>query len=241
MEGIHIEFQGKSGSVWLQWLPPARPRPTMLERTSSGMVSPFKVTTGISTKVDPFQVKPEEIIQGDPELDFEQGGQVLDPESLSTAYYDPVEPEHRPVPNFTMTDVVYDAQGLEKERRPHLTRKPNIADIYPIKIGKRIPLLQALKQFVFKRSYQIVHQDGVTMDFLYGIAKDLHEKQEMAVLGAGPKGTQPLVMREKGNPYRALLYGEIGTGKDADKYKLLLLLSDQELKRPQAAPSAQGE
>ena len=33
---------------------------------------------------------------------------------------------------------------------------------------------------------------------------------------------------------RAFLYGEIGAGKDSDKYKLLLLLSDQELKRPQA-------
>jgi len=60
----------------------------------------------------------------------------------------------------------------------------------------------------------------------------LHEKQEVALLGAGPKGNQPLVVRDKGNPYRGFLYGEIGSGAQKDQYKLLLLLSDQELKRP---------
>jgi hypothetical protein len=163
---------------------------------------------------------------------------VLDPESLSAAYIDPADPLRVPVANFTQTDIVYDATGQEKERRPHKTRKANIADIYPVKIGKRMPFQQALTQFVFKQTCQILHQDGVTMDFLCGIAKDLHEKQEVALLGAGAKGNQPLVIRDKGNPYRAFLYGEIGTGKESNQYKLLLLLSDQELKRPAATAGA---
>jgi len=49
-------------------------------------------------------------------------------------------------------------------------------------------------------------------------------------VGAGTKGNQPLVIREKGSPYRGFLYGEIGQGENEGKYKLLLLLSDRELK-----------
>jgi hypothetical protein len=98
-----------------------------------------------------------------------------------------------------------------------------------------MPLQQALTQFVFKQTCQILHEDGVTMDFLFGIAKDLHDKQEVALLGAGAKGNQPLVIRDKGSPYRAFLYGEVNGD---NQYKLLLLLSDQELKRPAVAEAA---
>ncbi|HSU54544.1 MAG TPA: hypothetical protein VLT36_10830, partial [Candidatus Dormibacteraeota bacterium] len=165
-----------------------------------------------------------------------RAGEILEPESLSTAFIDPADSARVPVPNFVQTDIVYDATGQEKERRPHLTRKANVADIYPVKIGKRMPLQQALTQFVFKQTLQLLHEDGVTMDFLFSIAKELHEKQEVALLGAGSKGNQPLVVRDRGNPYRGFLYGEIGTGAQSSQYKLLLLLSDQELKRPAAQP-----
>ena len=58
----------------------------------------------------------------------------------------------------------------------------------------------------------------------------------MALVGAGPKGVGPLVLRDGGTPFRAFLYGEVeGNGAQA-RYRLLLLLSDQELKRP-AAPA----
>jgi hypothetical protein len=60
----------------------------------------------------------------------------------------------------------------------------------------------------------------------------------MAFLGAGPKGNQPLVLRDRGNPFRAFLYGEIGSGQQADQYKLIVLLSDQELKKPAVVANA---
>ena len=232
MDQIHIENLGKSAKVVLKGLPPVRPEPPIIEKTSLGIVTSLKVVNGVNTKLDPFIVTPETLIKGDPELSLDRAGQILEPESLSAAYIDAGDPDRIPVGSFTETDIVYDASGQEKERRPHLTRKANVADIYPVKIGKRMPLQQVLTQFVIKQTLQIFHEDGVTMDFLFGIAKDLHEKQEVAVLGAGPKGNQPLVIRDKGSPYRAFLYGEIGTGKEKDQYKLLLLLSDQELKRP---------
>jgi hypothetical protein len=71
------------------------------------------------------------------------------------------------------------------------------------------------------------------MDFLYRIAEELDTGNVMVLLGAGSKGNQPLVIREKGSPYRGFLYGKIGQGEDNGKYKLLLLLSAQELKLPE--------
>ena len=91
---------------------------------------------------------------------------------------------------------------------------------------------EVLTGFLFRQSVQLVHTDSLTKDFLYQLAASLHAKQEMALVGAGPKGNQPLVVREGGSPYRAFLFGETGTGAEADHYRLLLLLTDQELKRP---------
>jgi hypothetical protein len=131
---------------------------------------------------------------------------------------------------FKFVDIIYDQQGQEKERRPHLIRKSNLNDHLPIKTGKRLPITQAFTDFVFRYTYQIVHEDSVTMEFLFNIAQELHQNQEVDVVGAGTKGNQPLVIREKGSPYRGFLYGEIGQGENEGKYKLLLLLSDRELK-----------
>ena len=229
MDQIHLDYLGKSAKVILKRLPPAHAEPPVMERTSLGPVIPLKAINGVNTRLDPRTLTPETLIQRDPELALARAGLLLDPESLSTAYIDPADAARVPVANFTQIDVVCDPSGQEKERRPHLTRKANVADIHPVKMGKRMPLQQALTQFVFRQTCQIIHQDGVTMDFLCNIARDLHEKQEVALLGAGPKGNQPLVIRDKGSPYRAFLCGEVN---ESNQYKLLLLLSDQELKRP---------
>jgi len=235
MDLFHIEHQGKSARVTLRSLPAEQGELKATEKTSVGEVTALKVTNGVNVALDAASLKPDALIAADPELDLDAAGEVLEPESLSTAFYLPTDPARAPVSDFKQLDLVFDAQGQEKERRPHLTRKANISDVYPVKTGKRIPVDQALKQFVFRQTYQVVHEDGVTRDFLLAIARELHEKQEMAVLGAGAKGNLPLVLRDKGSPYRAFLYGEIGEG---EKYKLLVLLSDQELKRPAVSAPA---
>ena len=238
MNSIHLDLQGKTARVLFQGLPQARQKPALRLLTPAGQVATARITNGVSAKLDPFKVTAPELIAADPELALASAGEVLDVDSLSAAYYDPASPSAEPVSDFKQVDIVYDAAGAEKERRPHVNRKPNLDDLYPIKIGKRLPLAQGLTDFVFKQIYQLVHEDGVTKDFLFGIAQELHEKQELALLGAGPKGNLPLVVRDKGTPYRAFLYGEIGAGEDDGKYKLLLLLTDQELKRPAPAPEA---
>ena len=78
----------------------------------------------------------------------------------------------------------------------------------------------------------------MTFDFLHGLAKSLQDSRSLALLGAGLKGAGPLVLRDGGTPFRAFLYGEAeGSGEEA-RYRLLLLLSDQELKRPTVSAPA---
>ena len=68
-----------------------------------------------------------------------------------------------------------------------------------------------------------------TYDFLYEMAKELHESGSLMILGAGPKGRDPLIFRSRSTPYRGFLEGRI----DGDKYILLLHLSNLELKTPE--------
>jgi hypothetical protein len=232
---LHLEYQGKTARVSLQSLPRERPKPAIQQRTQAGVMTPYKIINGINPSIDPAISKPQDFIQDDAELSLEAAGQLLEDEMLSTAYYDPqiLKTEHQilPVTDFRFVDIIYDAEGQEKEKRSHVIRKANLNDLLPIKIGKRMPIEQAFTSFVFRYSYQLVHEDGVTMDFLFNIAKDLGQTQEVAIVGAGAKGNQPLVVREKGSPYRAFLYGEVGSGEDEGRYKLLLLLSDRELRK----------
>jgi hypothetical protein len=237
MNLFHFEYQGKSARVMLSPLAPARPKPHTVQKTSAGEIRRLRVLNGLTPGLEPTKLAAKDIINDDPELDLPQAGQRLEVE-LTAAYFDPAEAKPRPIGDFRETDVIYDVTGQEKERRPHLVRTPNLDTLHPIKVGKRFPVADALTQFVFRNSFQLVHQDGLTLDFLYQLAKDLHDKKEMAFLGAGPKGNQPLVLRDRGNPFRAFLYGEIGSGQQADQYKLIVLLSDQELKKPAVVANA---
>jgi hypothetical protein len=58
------------------------------------------------------------------------------------------------------------------------------------------------------------------------MAKELADKDEVARLGAGPKGRDPLIFQENGTRYQAFLEGRI----DGPRYKLLLHLSNLELR-----------
>lgn len=232
---LHLDIQGKAARVGFASLPFARRRHVWSQRTDAGAVARVRLLNGLNPAIRPAEVKAEDLLAGDPEIDWTRGGRKLEAE-LTTAYYDPADPRTTPVGDFKEIDIVTDAQGNEKERRPHAVKLPNLNGVHPIRIARRLPVRQALTSFVFRHCYQLAHEDALVMDFLLGLARDLHSRQEMALLGAGPKGNQPLVVREGGTAYRAFLYGEVR----GDDYKLAVMLSDQELKRPEApaAPAA---
>ena len=89
-----------------------------------------------------------------------------------------------------------------------------------------MPKDRIMRMFVFKKSYQVQHVNGLTFDFLYDMAKKLADANAMMLLGGGDKGVGPVVMSNGGTPYRAFLEGRV----QGDSYALILRLTNMELK-----------
>ena len=102
------------------------------------------------------------------------------------------------------------------------------ADLPVMWTGKKMSKRDAVRRFAFTRTVALAHTDGLSFDFLQGMAKELADSDQMVLIGAGKGGKQPLVLQENGSPYRAFLEGRV----DGDKFALLLHLSHMELKRP---------
>ena len=163
------------------------------------------------------------LIAGDPEVDMERFG--LKVEGVKKVF---ITPGQKVAYGVTLNEHVYLPDGTEKEVRPEQTTTANIAtDGIPIRwTGKLIPREKAMRMFMFKKSYQIQHVNGLTYDFLFDMAKKLAEADSMMLVGGGSKGVEPLVMGNGGTPYRAFLEGRV----DGDKYALILRLTNMELK-----------
>ena len=96
-----------------------------------------------------------------------------------------------------------------------------------------MPKSEVAVRFAFKRTIQLKHVDGVTYDYLFEMANELQDENVMVLVGAGPKGKEPLIFQANGMPYRGFLEGRVH-GK---KYQLLLHLSNLELKRLNLEPT----
>jgi len=163
------------------------------------------------------------LIAGDPEIDMELVGRKL--EELKKVY---LTPEEKVAHTVTLTEHIFGPDGVEKSSRPLAATEANInLDTLPIRwTGKLFPKATALRKFVFARSYQLRHVNGLTFDFLYDMAKKLDESKSVMLVGGGEKGVGPLVMSANGTPYRAFLEGRV----DGEKYILILHLTNLELK-----------
>jgi hypothetical protein len=163
------------------------------------------------------------LVNGDPEVDMQLTGLSL--EGLKRVY---VTPQQKVAYGVSLNEHVYLPDGTEKEVRPDSATTANIAlEGVPVRwTGKMIPKEKAMRMFMFKKSYQVQHVNGLTYDFLYEMAKKLSDAKAMMLVGAGPKGVDPLVMGGGGTPYRAFLEGRV----EGDKYALILRLTNLELK-----------
>ena len=163
------------------------------------------------------------LINGDPEINMEQFG--LKVEGLKKVFLTPAQ---KVAYGVTLNEHVYLPDGTEKEVRPEQTSEANIAvNGMPLRwTGKLIPRQKAMRMFVFKKSYQVQHVNGLTYDFLFDMAKKLADADAMMLVGGGPKGVAPVVMSNGGTPYRAFLEGRV----NGDKYALILRLTNMELK-----------
>lgn len=136
------------------------------------------------------------------------------------------------VTHIAETEIVRAPSGEEKERRPRKRAEPNTDGDLPVSwTGRLVKKDEALRRFVFSSKLQIVHVNGLTYDFLYSMAKELHEAGSLMLLGAGKSGKDPLIFTRHSTPHRGFLEGRI----KGDTYVLLLHLSKMELKAPVAA------
>jgi len=165
------------------------------------------------------------LLDGDPEVDLESIGRFFrgtDQVSLSSegeVLY--AAPE--------VIEVVYAPDGSEKERRAPVVVAANVNETDPVVwTGKTLPKGKVVQRFAFQRTLQIRHVDGLTYDYLFAMAKELADAGEMVLIGGGAGGKKPLVFQMNGSPYRGFLEGRV----DGARYKLLLHLSNMELKRP---------
>jgi hypothetical protein len=228
---IHLENEGRSARVGLS-APPAEKVMAPLEQvTNAGKIKRIQALNGQNSLPT---VNAAQLMEGDPELDLQTAGRLM--RDATAVYLDTTGSQPMIATDFKEVEVVYSIDGQEKERRARVFRTANVDTTVPLKIVRRMTVAECLTRFVFRAMQQLVHTDGLTFDFLHGLARSLQESKSMALVGAGPKGAGPVVLRDGGTPFRAFLYGEVeGSGEQA-RYRLLLLLSDQELKRP-AAPA----
>ena len=165
----------------------------------------------------------QSLIDGDPEVDTELVGRRL--EDLRKVY---VTSDGKVAYAVGLKEHVHAPDGTEKEVRPIVETPSNIAlESLPVRwTGKMFPRSAAIRKFVFARSYQIHHVNGLTYDFLYDMARKLSETKSMMLVGAGEKGVGPIVLNNNSTPYRGFLEGRV----DGEKYMLILHLTNLELK-----------
>ena len=163
----------------------------------------------------------EKLINHDDEIDFELFGKFVGKTDkiFTTSNF-------KPVFNVVVTEQIVDTKGeLVEERKPNYLNS-NINESSIVKwTNKYIPKSKLYNKVVLRSKYQIKHVNGLTFDFLFKIAKDLHTKHSFMRVGGG-KGDEPLVLYDGGKPFRGFLEGRI----KEDSYCLILHLSDQEFK-----------
>ncbi len=163
------------------------------------------------------------LIDGDPEVDLELSGMLLT--DTSKVYVSARGIVHL-VEEY---ELIHNAKGELQKRRLREKTVQNMNSDIPVNwTGKFIKKEDAVRRFVFTNTKQLVHINGLTFDFLFKMAEDLHKKNSLLLLRGGENADQPLVMNRGGKPYNAFLEGRV----KGDSYCLLLHLSNMELKRP---------
>ena len=163
----------------------------------------------------------KDIINNDPEIDFEMGGKYLS--GLQRVY---VNEQQKPVFKVNKMEKIFSPTAELKEEREPKYNESNILDQIVKWTGKMMPKSKVYNKLVFNKKYQIKHINGLTYDFLFDMAKQLSDKKSLVMLGGGESGKEPLVMNNGGKSYRGFLEGRV----QDDKYCLILHLTDQELK-----------
>jgi hypothetical protein len=162
------------------------------------------------------------LIKNDDETDIENVGRIL---GKTRKLY--INKDNEIAYRVNMVQIVRNPDGSEKSRSGISSVQANIAGELPLVwTGRKFSKADAVRKFVFTQKYQICHTNGLTYDFLYDMAKQLAGENALMFLGAGKKGTDPIIITSGGQSYRGFLEGRI----KEDGYMLILHLTNLEVK-----------
>jgi hypothetical protein len=185
--------------------------------------------SALTDKYGSLEAVGQAILQDDPEIDIERTGRLM--QNTSRIY---VNASRQIVHKIQFFEKILNPDGSQRDRRPQKILEPNLAGQTPLRwSGIFIKKEEACRKFVFSGKIQLQHVNGLTYDFLYGMAKELEEKGSLLLLGAGPRSKEPLILRRGGAAYRGFLEGRT----QGDQYCLLLHFSNLELKVPASRTS----
>ena len=171
----------------------------------------------------------ELIIEEDAEIDLEAAGRRTGPTDRVL-----LDPDGNVLYAAAEVEVVCDRRGVEVERRAPVDTPANVDGATPLVwTGRMLGRAEAARRFAFTRSCRLRHVDGLTYDFLFGMAEELHRADSLVLVGAGSGGRDPIILERNGLPYRGFLEGRV---RD-DRYLLVLHLTNLELAAPvEASP-----
>ncbi len=168
------------------------------------------------------------LIDGDPEIDMQAAGREA---GFCDRVY--VGGDGKPLYSARMIEVMHDREGKETaSREPENIPANLVPDTAPRWSGKLIAKSDAARRYVFTRVYQVLHGNSLEFDFLIGLAKYLEDRNALALVGSGPKGTGPLILERNGTPMKGFLEGRT----KGDAYLLLIHLASLDLKTQEARP-----
>jgi hypothetical protein len=166
----------------------------------------------------------ELLVEEDPEIDLEATGRRTGPTDRVL-----LDPDGNILYAAAEVEVIHGSDGIELERRLPGDTPANVDGDAPLVwTGRTIPCVDAARRFAFTRALQLRHVDGLTHDFLFGMARELAEADALVLVGAGPGGREPIALERNGVPHRGFLEGRV----DGERYLLVLHLTNLELAVP---------
>ena len=163
------------------------------------------------------------LVEGNPEIDLGQVGRRM--RNAARGY---LRQDGQVLYAARVVQVVFGPDGVEKSRQDFSDVPATVGEEAAALpwTGRLMPADEVVRRFVFARAFQLRHINGLTFDFLLGIAKTLHTAGKLLYIGDGPKGQGPLIFTLNGTPYRGFLEGRV----EGESYLLVLHCSNLELK-----------
>ncbi|UJR81792.1 hypothetical protein [Sandaracinus amylolyticus] len=222
-----IELVSPARGERVRWVSKGHGAPLKLER----LIKSTEKTSfdALVKQVGSPEALSKALVEGDPEIDLEQIGRRL---GNATRVW--VGPEGNVLYAARVLQIVSAPDGAEKSRADFVDVEATVGEEQPpiLWSGRLMPADQVVRRFALVRKVQLRHVNGLTFDFLHDIAAHLDREQKLLVVGAGPKAALPLIFQTNGSPFRGFLEGRV----EGERYKLVLHLSNLEIKRVAASP-----